>query len=164
MSTPSQSTQAPAALFLLDTNVLLRLSERASPMHATARQAIANIYHAGNVPLITAQNLIEFWSVATRPIENNGLGLSAAQAAAEIEKHKAAFRLLPDAPNVLTFWETLALRYNVQGAQVHDARLAAVALAYQVPNFLTFNGRHFARFAPEGLAVIDPANVPIPQT
>ncbi len=161
MSTP---VQAPPALYLLDTNILMRLSERASPMHTEAKNACRALAVSGAIVFITAQNLIEFWSVATRPIQQNGLGLTAAQAAAEIEKHKAAFRLLPDAPNVLTFWETLALRYNVQGAQVHDARLAAVALAYQVPNFLTFNGRHFARFAPEGLAVIDPANVPIPQT
>lgn len=156
MSTPAT---APPALYLLDTNILLRLSERASPMHTEAKNACRTLAVSGAIVFITAQNLIEFWSVATRPTANNGLGLTAAGAAEEIEKHKAAFRLLPDAPNILTFWETLALRYNVQGAQVHDARLAAVALAYRVPNFLTFNGKHFARFAPEGLAVINPATV-----
>ncbi len=161
--TQSKSTPAPA-LYLLDTNVLLRLSERASPMHATAKQAVANIYHAGGVPLITAQNLIEFWTVATRPPAANGLGLTAAQTVVELVRHKAAFRLLPDTPDILPRWESLAARYNVRGAQAHDARLAAVALAYQVPNFLTFNGKHFTRFAPAGLVVIDPAQIPNPQT
>lgn len=149
-------------LYLLDTNVLVRLSERASPMHGQAKDACRTLAASGAILFITAQNLIEFWCVATRPIENNGLELTAAQAAKEIEKHKAAFGLLPDAANVLTIWEMLSLNYNVQGLQAHDARLAAVALAYQVPNFLTFNAKHFTRFAPEGLTIIEPATIAPP--
>ena len=40
---------------------------------------------------MVAQNLIEFWAVATRPIANNGLGLTIVRAAQEITKLKALF-------------------------------------------------------------------------
>ena len=119
--------------------------------------AIAAIHRAGNVPFITAQNLVEFWNVATRPLEKNGLGMTTAEAVAEIARHKMAFRFLPDTPAIFEMWEILVERYSIQGTQSHDARLAAVALAYEVPNFLTFNSRHFARFKPEGLTPIEPA-------
>ena len=148
-------TQTPA-FYLVDTNILLRLSENSGAHHFAARRAIDDIHRAGDVVFLTAQNLIEFWSVATRPRDRNGLGMTTAEAIAEIARHQAVFRFLPDAPAVFEMWETLVQKHGVAGAQSHDARLAAVALAYQVPNFLTFNSRHFARFIPDGLTPIEP--------
>jgi predicted nucleic acid-binding protein len=55
--------------YLLDTNVLLRFSDAASPVHATAVDAVAVLLSRGDRVYITAQNLIEFWAVATRPVE-----------------------------------------------------------------------------------------------
>jgi predicted nucleic acid-binding protein len=51
--------------YLLDTNVLLRFSDAASPVHATAVDAVAVLLSRGDRVYITAQNLIEFWAVAT---------------------------------------------------------------------------------------------------
>ena len=50
---------------------------------------------------VIAQNLIEFWAVATRPIDNNGLGLTIARATQELTKLKALFALLPDTAEIL---------------------------------------------------------------
>jgi predicted nucleic acid-binding protein len=56
------------ALFLVDTNVLLRLSDGGSPDQSVAKQAVSNLRLRGDVACITAQNIIEFWAVATRPL------------------------------------------------------------------------------------------------
>ena len=60
---------------LLDTNLVLRLSDALSPLRPVAQQAIEALWLRGDLPALTTQNLIEFWAVATRPAEANGLGL-----------------------------------------------------------------------------------------
>ncbi|MGE0540096.1 MAG: type II toxin-antitoxin system VapC family toxin [Dehalococcoidia bacterium] len=60
--------------YLLDTNILVRLVDRASARHVTAIAAVAGLLAQGHELHISAQNLIEFWSVATRPLSANGLG------------------------------------------------------------------------------------------
>ncbi|NEQ66499.1 MAG: PIN domain-containing protein [Symploca sp. SIO2D2] len=62
--------------YLVDTNVLLRLVQKDSPMHPDARKSIILLRRQGVSLCIVPQNLIEFWAVATRPISSNGLGLS----------------------------------------------------------------------------------------
>jgi hypothetical protein len=47
---------------------------------------------------IVPQNLVELWVVATRPVAQNGLGLSTAEAAAELMRLKSMFLLLPGTP------------------------------------------------------------------
>ena len=63
---------------LIDTNILLRSIEPLHPHHALAVNAVSRLL-AENTPVyFTLQNIVEFWNVATRSIENNGLGLSIA--------------------------------------------------------------------------------------
>lgn len=50
------------ALVLLDTNVLLRLSDGASSDQSIAEQAVSALRLRGDLPHITAQNIIEFWN------------------------------------------------------------------------------------------------------
>jgi len=63
-------------IYLVDTNVLLRSIQQADPMRADARRAAATLTRQDQQLSIVAQNLIEFWAVATRPAVNNGLALS----------------------------------------------------------------------------------------
>ncbi len=128
-------------------------------MHQTASDAVTALTARGDLLFVTPQNFVEFWSVATRPINKNGLGLSLADAATELAKHEAAFRLIPDTAAIFPQWKRLVSLYQVQGVDTHDTRLAAVAITSKVPNLLTFNIKHFWRFAPEGLTAIDPATV-----
>jgi predicted nucleic acid-binding protein len=62
------------ATYLADTNLLPRLADPASPQHAIATQALAQLLGKGDEVYLTAQNLIEFWAVATRPVDANGFG------------------------------------------------------------------------------------------
>jgi predicted nucleic acid-binding protein len=96
---------------------------------------------------IIAQNLIEFWAVATRPITDNGLGLTVAQADQELTKLKALFTILPDTADILPEWEQLVVKHQVLGRQVYDARLVAAMIVHGLSHVLTFNTGDFKRYS-----------------
>ena len=59
---------------LLDTNVVLRWLERGAREHAVVVEAIRRLTLQGTQLVLAPQVLIEFWVVATRPVEANGFG------------------------------------------------------------------------------------------
>jgi predicted nucleic acid-binding protein len=95
---------------------------------------------------VIAQNLLEFWAEATRPIINNGLELSVARVAQEITKLKRLFGILPDTADILPEWEQLVVKHQVLGRQVYDARLVAAMNVHGLTHLLTFNTVDFKRF------------------
>lgn len=143
--------------YLVDTNILLRLVQKNSPMHLDTQRAIVMLKKQGNFLCIIPQNIIEFWAVATRPLDKNGLGLSITQAEEESEKLKKIFILELDTPQIFTEWESLVIKYQVMGKQVHDARLVAAMLAHNITHLLTFNVDDFKRFS--DIVVVDPRSV-----
>lgn len=143
--------------FLLDSNILVRLSQVENPQHYTANDAIRFLHSSSENLFIAPQNIIEFWSVATRPVENNGLGLNIAETKNEISKYKQLFVLVDDTPHIFRQWERLVDRYNVSGKNVHDVRLVAAMLEHNITHLLTFNIKDFKRFSE--IKVVDPASV-----
>ncbi|MTJ14269.1 PIN domain-containing protein [Anabaena sp. UHCC 0187] len=143
--------------YLVDTNILLRLVQKNSLMHLDTQRAILTLKKQGDFLCIIPQNIIEFWAVATRPIDKNGLGLSITQAEEESEKLKKIFILELDTPQIFTEWESLVIKYQVMGKQVHDARLAAAMVAHNITHLLTFNVDDFKRFS--DIVVVDPRSV-----
>lgn len=63
-------------MYLVDTNLLLRLVDRSHSVHPTIRAAIRKLRQNGDSLHITSQNCVEFWNVATRPIQKNGFGVA----------------------------------------------------------------------------------------
>ena len=59
------------ARYLLDTNVLLRAAAPTSVQHTAAVGAIERLLAGGEELFLAPQVLVEFWSVATRPVEVN---------------------------------------------------------------------------------------------
>ena len=55
--------------YLLDTNILLRSVDTSSDQHPLATDCVYQLLQDGNECLLTPQILIEFWVVATRPVE-----------------------------------------------------------------------------------------------
>ena len=139
---------------VVDTNVLLRQLEPEHDHHRAAIAATMHLIESGETLYVAAQSIAEFWSVATRPAAQNGLGFgvaSAASAAAEIERTFEV--LLSDEAIVYQHWKRLIVERRVTGRRVFDARLVAVMLAHGVARLLTFNGADFAGL---GVMVIDP--------
>lgn len=131
---------------LLDANIVLRLGHHESPQHAETTEAIAKLTAQGAGLCIVPQVLYEYWSVATRPIANNGLGMTVPQTEAVLTRWVSLFRLLLDERGVFTHWRDLVVRHAVHGKLTHDARLVAAMQRHGLTNLLTFNKPDFARF------------------
>ncbi|MEO8126116.1 MAG: PIN domain-containing protein [Bryobacteraceae bacterium] len=141
-------------VILLDSNVLLRSVQPHHPHCSWAETFVATLRLRNDTLCVAPQNLIEFWAVATRPADDNGLGMSPSAAAGELARLLRLFRLLPSTPEVFERWRELASSFGVSGKQAHDAHLVALMLAYAVGNILTFNGSDFRRYA--GITALDP--------
>lgn len=130
---------------LVDTNVLLRLADDRSAEHAVAKAAVEHLLARKKSVFIGSQVLVEFWSVATRPEQVNGLGWSTTTAEETIRALRDQFPLLEDTPAVLDCWFDLVGRCQVSGKRAHDARLAALLLVHGVRQLVTFNTSDFPR-------------------
>ena len=139
---------------LADTNVLLRRIHRRNPQHRIAQRCLNRLIKDGNRICVTSQNLIELWTVCTRPADTNGLGLSAAQTERILARLERSLVRLPDADAVYPEWRRLVSLHGVSGKKAHDARLVAAMNIHAIQHILTFNGDDFARYP--GITVIDP--------
>jgi predicted nucleic acid-binding protein len=143
--------------FLSDTNILLRWVQPGHPLNALVRAAIDRLLDRGEDLYITPQNLIEFWNVATRPLERNGFGMTPAEAAVEIARLEQFFLIAPDTPGIYPAWRDLVAAVEVSGVQVHDARLVAVMRVHEITHILTLNVPDFARYP--DIVVVHPNDV-----
>ena len=107
---------------LVDTSVLIRTLQPHHPLFIPADRAIRLLPEQGKDLHIVAQNLIELWTVATRPAGENGLGMAVEKAALELEGIKRIFTFLPETPAIYRAWEDLVTQYKVMGKLTHDAR------------------------------------------
>jgi len=96
--------------------------------------------------LFYPQNIAEFWNVATRPTDRNGLGLSPEEASREVASVEESLTLLPDVPAIYAAWKRLVHDHKVQGVKVYDARLVAVMNIYTVESILSINVTDFKRY------------------
>jgi predicted nucleic acid-binding protein len=146
-----------AAAWLLDTNILLRMSKSGDPHHLMISGALRALVARGARLCFTSQTLGEFWNASTRPIGQNGFGLSIDEVERVARVIERDFDFLPDSREVHDRWRRLLIAHKVIGVQVHDARLAASMYVHGVTQLLTVNVRDFQRF--EGLRVVHPAEL-----
>src|SRR5262249_1552350 len=106
---------------------------------------------------LVPQNLYEFWVVGTRPVAQNGLGLTAAEAQAELARLKSLFPVLDDTAAILPEWERVVVTHQVIGKNAHDARLVGAMNVHGIRQLLTFNPADFRRYP--GITVLSPHDV-----
>jgi predicted nucleic acid-binding protein len=147
-------------LYQLDTNILLRIAEPAHPMHAETLNALAVLRAKGDTVSIVPQNIIEFWNVATRPADQNGLGLTHWQTQAEVLRIERMFQLILDPPVIYAEWKRLVIAHSVAGKQVHDTRIVAAMNVHRITHLLTYNKNHFNRFT--GIVIVSPPELILP--
>ena len=131
--------------FLVDTNVLIRSLSPAHAEFVVADGAIAKLRTQGVKLLLVAQNLYEYWVVATRPTADNGFGLTSHEATAELTRLRSLYVVLADTPDVLDKWESLVTSLHVMGKTAHDTRLVAAMKVHGISDLLTFNVKDFQR-------------------
>jgi predicted nucleic acid-binding protein len=142
---------------LLDTNILLRLSEKAHPHYQPAIESLRRLAAEGRTFCIGSQTVGEFLAVAARAVEDRGLGMNQATADAELSKVTSALDILYDSPAVIVELRRLVVAYGVVGKSIHDARLVATMIGNGVRDILTFNVRDFARFGE--ISVLNPLDL-----
>jgi predicted nucleic acid-binding protein len=142
---------------LVDTNILLRSAQPTHPLCQQATHAISKLIRQEDSVFFCPQNIAEFWNVATRPIDKNGMGFSPEHALREVSNIEMLLTVLPDIPAIYTAWKEIVRRHRVQGVKVHDARLVAIMSVYAVESILTFNDSDFKRYG--SISAIHPASM-----
>lgn len=146
-------------IYLIDTNVLLRITQSNDSRYQITQDAVNRLKAKGHQLQTTPQNFMEFWNVSTRPINKNGLGHKPSETKRFLQHLEQLFPLLPDSPDIYSEWKQLVVSYNVSGVQVFDARLVAAMISHNVQHILTFNTSDFTRYVPEGVVAVDPETV-----
>lgn len=131
---------------LLDTNVLLRAKQASSRENPLVIQKLIHLAQEENVFCICPQNIYEFYVVATRPIKNNGLGLSKTDIQTEIQNLLETYEFLEENAQVFIYWQQLIDSFEVKGKTGHDARLVATMLSHNLKRLYTLNIEDFQRY------------------
>ena len=145
--------------YLVDTNILLRLSKEDDPNYALVQSATDALIKNRVQLSYTPQNISEFWNVCTRPASHNGFGLSVDETDTRVHAIERVMALLPDNEQIYWVWRDLVVTNGVRGVQVHDTRLAASMQVHAVSHILTLNRPDFARYT--NINVVHPRDVPV---
>jgi predicted nucleic acid-binding protein len=129
--------------YLLDTNILLRSRDIISPDFHLVDKTIKYLISNNHQCFITSQVIIEFWVVATRPVNVNGLGWTVEQTTQAVQMLINQFDLLEETPDVFSIWLNLVTTYNISGKRTHDIHILAVMLAHNITHILTLNPKDF---------------------
>jgi predicted nucleic acid-binding protein len=147
-------------MILVDTNVLLRMVQPSHSMHAQAMSVVTALRMQDEMLCVVPQVLYEFWVVATRPVQPNGLGMTAAEADVDLAKIIQRFRLIRDERAIFDPWRRLVTQHQVLGKNAHDARLVAAMQRHGIARIVSFDASDFKRFP--GVTVVDPATTTAP--
>ena len=138
---------------LVDTNVLLTATTPSRTLHKRALKVLNQ--WPNRVRLCTSgQILREYMVVATRPLLDNGLGLTRRDALANVDSFVERMLFLEEGWTVHQRLTTLLRTAECAGKQIHDANVVATALSHGVGGVLTENVDDF-RFYSEMVNILD---------
>jgi predicted nucleic acid-binding protein len=143
--------------YLLDTNILLRLSNPSDEQHRLVAEAIVALLMQADECYLTAQVLIELWVVATRPVDVNGLGWSPEKTRDIIDQLLQRFPIAEEMPQIFPTWLDLVAEHHIKGKRTHDARIVAVMKTCDISHLLTLNPDDFLGIS--GITVVHPQEV-----
>ena len=137
---------------LVDTNILVYATRRASVHHRPSRAALLAAHRDGTPLQISRQIVREYLAVVTRP-QPGTIPFSMEKALARARLFVDTMTVLEDGPEVWSGLQRLGRTVAFAGRQVHDANIVATMLAHGETSILTFNAADFARFAPTIIVV-----------
>src|SRR6266436_7972092 len=97
---------------LVDTNILHRSAQPNHPLCTKATQAVSKLIRQKDAVFFCSQNIADFWNVATRPADQNGLGLTHEEALQEVASIEKLLTLLPDIPAIYAAWKERASSHS----------------------------------------------------
>jgi predicted nucleic acid-binding protein len=131
---------------MLDTNVFLAATDEGRAEHREAL-TVVNDWATGGTTLCTSgQILREYLSVATRPVERNGLGLTLPDALGNVRAIRGRTSFLAEDSRVADRLLGLLADVECGGQRVHDANVVATMLVHGIGTVVTMSTGDFARF------------------
>ena len=137
---------ASPARAMLDTNVLLAATDEGRAQHDQALRIVNDWPGRGTTLYTSGQIMREYLAVATRPAEQNGLGMALADALANVRAFRARTSLLAEDGKVADRLLTLLDDIACGGKQIHDANVVATMLVHGIDTIVTINLADFTRF------------------
>ena len=134
-------------MILLDTNIFIHGNQASSPHYVTITERLIEFADNNEELAICPQVLYEFYVVATRSPNKNGLGISNGDALVEIDKFMGVYTFIEDPVNLFTTWFQLMKQYHSAGKAEHDGRLVAFMQAQAIDQIYTMNPGDFNRYA-----------------
>jgi hypothetical protein len=111
--------------------VLSRLTLCAQPTHA-----VSKVIRQKDAVFFCSQNIAEFWNVATRPADLNGLGLSREEVLQEVSSIERLLTFLPDIPAIYPAWKEIVADNKVQGQP--ESPEPTLSISYRISGKFTF--------------------------
>jgi len=133
-------------MIALDTNLLVHAHHAESLLHAEAKALVKACAEASRPWSICHHSLVEFYGVVTHARLWKAPS-TPTQAVNQVQawRESPSLRLLFDTRESQNMLERLLVLAKIQGAMVHDARIAACCLAENVSELWTVD-RDFSRF------------------
>ncbi len=128
---------------LVDTNVLLEATDEGRRLHGHALDLFRNASDAGVDLFLGTQVLREYLVVATRPIENNGLGMTTDHALDNIKRFQKRASLVAETLQAGELFLEWAGKYQIRGKRLHDLQILATASAAGMHALITANMKDY---------------------
>lgn len=132
-------TEAAEPLFI-DTNILVYASVDASPFHATALAALAELEARQTALWISRQVIREYLATLVRP----SVGLPIIEVVATARSFETRYQVAQETSPVTN--QLLSLLERGMSRQIHDTNIVATMLVHHIPRILTNNPDHFSPF------------------
>lgn len=131
---------------MLDTNVLLTATDEGRAEHSQALLIFTDWAARGTTLYASGQIMREYLAVATRPGDQNGLGLKQTDAIANVRVLRTRITLLAEDARVADRLLDLMDQVRCGGKKVHDANVVATMLVHGIDSLVTINMTDFAGF------------------
>jgi predicted nucleic acid-binding protein len=132
--------------YLPDTSIIVRLYDEKNPLSEIVDEFLNKLWDNGEELVTVPQVLVEFWAVATRPTNVNGLGMTTDKAENELKNLQKLFTVLPENERIFDEWKLIVAKHKVSGKPTHDARIVAAMTVHKVENILMLNPNDFKRY------------------
>ena len=133
---------------LVDTNVLLEASDAGRRLHAQALAVFQTAAQSGVDLFLGTQVVREYLVVSTRPVVNNGLGMSMELALENIACFRRRSSLIAETLQASSLFLDWAKHFGICGKKLHDLQILASASAAGLDALLTANEQDFPKSSP----------------
>ena len=136
----------------VDTNVLLEASDEGRRFHAQAQGLFRHAFDDGVNLFLGTQVVREYLVVATRPIENNGLGMTTDHALENIKQFRKKASMVAETLQAGELFVEWSGKYGIRGKRLHDLQILATASVAGMHALVTANEKDYPESTP--LAII----------